>query len=80
MTVKDFSPEVEAKLAKCKTAEELYALAKENNVDLTEEQVSGILKASKKGELSEEDLAAVTGGKSTESSCGKGPHGIHAVQ
>jgi hypothetical protein len=63
MTGKDFSPELRAKAAKCKTAEELHTLAKENNVDLTEEQVSGILEASNKGELSEEDLAAVAGGK-----------------
>jgi hypothetical protein len=63
MTVKDLLPELRAKAAKCKTAEELHALAKENNIDLTEEQVSKILKASNKGELSEEDLAAVAGGK-----------------
>ena len=62
MTGKDLSPELKVKALKCKTAEELYALAKENNFELTEEQVSGILEASEKGELREEDLAAVAGG------------------
>jgi len=61
-TAKNLSPEVREKALKCKTADELLALAKANNVELSQEQAAEILKLSKNGELSDADLDAVAGG------------------
>jgi len=61
-TAKNLSPEVREQALKCKTADDLLALAKANNVELSQEQAEEILKLSKNGELSDADLDAVAGG------------------
>ena len=50
------------KLTQVETAEELKALAKENGVELTDEQAAEVLAKLKSGELSEDELNAVSGG------------------
>lgn len=51
-----------------KSAEELMALAKENGMELTEEEASAYLgQLNKSGELSDEELDSVSGG-----GCGRG--------
>lgn len=58
-----FSNDVKEKAMECETVEEIMALAKENNVLLTEEIAREILKASASGDLTDEELDAVAGGK-----------------
>ena len=60
---KNLSPEVKEKAMGCKTVDELLALAKANNIDLSADMAEEILKASVGGDLSDEDLDAVAGGK-----------------
>ena len=64
---KTLSQDVKEKAMQCKTVDELMTLAKENSVDLTAEMAGEILKATAGGDLSDEDLDAVAGGKN---SCG----------
>lgn len=59
---KNLSQEVKEEALKCTTANELLALAKENNIELSEEQAEEILKVSNNGTLSDDDLDAVAGG------------------
>lgn len=42
MNFEDLSPELQEKVKACKTAEELFALAKEEGVELTEDQLETI--------------------------------------
>ena len=59
---KEISSELMDKAAKCRTAEELLALAKENGIELTPEQAEAYLSAYQKGEITDEEMAAVAGG------------------
>ena len=59
---KEISSELMDKAAKCRTAEELLALAKENGIELTAEQAEAYLSAYQKGEITDEEMAAVAGG------------------
>ena len=56
--------EMIAKAKEAKTVEELIALAKENGVELTEEDAKMYFEQlnAKKGELSDDELDAVAGG------------------
>lgn len=42
MNIEDLSPETIEKAKACKTPEELFALAKEEGIELTEEQIQAI--------------------------------------
>ena len=58
-----FSQELIEKAKTAKTAEELLAMAKEENVELTEEQsAKAFAELNKTGELSDEELDNVAGG------------------
>ena len=58
-----FSKELIEKAKTAKTAEELLAMAKEENIELTEEQApKAFAEINKAGELSDEELDNVTGG------------------
>ena len=59
---KEISQELMDKAAKCQTAEELLALAKENGIELTAEQAEAFLSAYQKGEITDEKMGAVAGG------------------
>ncbi len=63
-TSKKVTPEMLEKIMKCKTAEDLIALAKENNVELSVEQAKELLEKlrSEVNELSDDELLEVTGG------------------
>ncbi|MGN1136926.1 MAG: hypothetical protein ACI4SF_11975 [Oscillospiraceae bacterium] len=50
------------KAKQAKTAEELLALAKAENIELTEEAAKAFAKLNKNGELSDEELDNVSGG------------------
>ena len=52
------------KAALCKSAEELFALAKENSVDLNEEDATELFASMelKQGKLSDDELDSVAGG------------------
>ena len=54
------------KAALCKSAEELFALAKENSVDLNEEDATELFASMelKQGKLSDDELDSVAGGGS----------------
>ena len=59
----NFTNEQLIKAKAAKSAEELYSLAKENGVELTEDEAKKYFAEwHKEGELSEEELANVTGG------------------
>ena len=58
-----FSNEMIEKAKKAKSAEELLAMAKAENIELTEEQAAqAFAKMNKNGELSDEELDNVAGG------------------
>ena len=60
----NFTNEQINKAKQAKTVEELLAIAKENGVELTEEQAKEYFaELHKEGELSDEELEAVAGGK-----------------
>ena len=56
------SKELIEKAIKCKTAEELIALAKEENVELTKEEAEAYLAELNDAELDEASLRKVAGG------------------
>ncbi len=59
----EITKELIAKARKCETAQELLALAKENDIEMSEEQASSLLVGMKKaGELSDRELDNVSGG------------------
>jgi|GEM_PF-2564886 len=60
----NLAPEVKEQALKCKTTDEIIALMKANSIDLSQEQAEEILKLSKGGELSDDELEAVAGGVS----------------
>ena len=63
--MKNFTPELIAKAKAAKSAEELLALAKANNVDLTETEAKTYwAQLSANGTVSDEELDAVVGGGS----------------
>ena len=63
--MKNFTPELIAKAKAAKSAEELLALAKENNVELTEEEAKTYFEQlNANGTVSDEELDAVVGGGS----------------
>ena len=49
-----------------KSAEELLALAKENNIELTAEQAKDAFDRLRTGELPDDDLESVSGGEAEE--------------
>ena len=59
---KEISKELLAKAMACETAEELVALAKENGVEITNEQAQAYLAESENYELDEKQLEKVAGG------------------
>lgn len=60
----NFTEEQIAKAKQAKSAEELLALAKGNGIELTEEEAKDFFaECHKEGELSDEELDAVAGGK-----------------
>jgi hypothetical protein len=63
MTMKDYTAELIEKAKAAKSAEELLALAKENNVELTEQEAKTYFEQlSANGALSDEELDLVSGG------------------
>ena len=60
---KEISKELLAKAMACETAEELVALAKENGVEITNEQAQAYLAESANNELDDEQLEKVAGGE-----------------
>ena len=61
--MKNITPELIAKAKAAKSAEELLALAKENGVELTEEEAKTYFEQiGASGEVSDDDLDAVSGG------------------
>ena len=61
--MKNLTPELIAKAKAAKSAEELFALAKENNVELTEEEAKTYFEQlNANGAVSDEELDAVAGG------------------
>lgn len=59
----NFSPELIARAKEVKSAEELIALAKDNNVELTEEQAKTYFEQlNATGAISDDELDAVAGG------------------
>ena len=61
--MKNLTPELIAKAKAAKSAEELLALAKENNVELTEEAAKTYFEQlSANGAVSDDELGAVAGG------------------
>ena len=54
--------ELIAKAKEAKSAEELLALAKENGIEMTEEQAKELYELLQSGELSDDDLDGVAGG------------------
>ena len=66
---KEISQELMDKAAKCETAEELLALAKENGIELTAEQAEAFLSAYQKGEITDEKMGAVAGGRDDVHGC-----------
>ena len=59
----NFTPEQIAKAKAAKTAEELLALAKENGMELSEEEAKNLFaKLHAEGELADEELSNVSGG------------------
>ena len=66
--MKNLHPELIAKAKEAKNAEELLALAKENNVELTEQEAKTYFEQlSANGALSDEELDLVSGGGCPES-------------
>jgi len=61
--IMEFSKELIAKARACKTEEELKALAKENGIEITDEEVKQFVAENAEGELAEEELGAVSGGR-----------------
>ena len=59
---KEISQELLDKAAKCETAEELLALARENGIELTAEQAEAYLSMSEDGEVTDAEMGAVAGG------------------
>ena len=62
--MKNFNPEMIEKAKAAKTAEELLALAKENNVEMTADEAATYFAQlnPKSGEISDDDLDSVAGG------------------
>ena len=59
----DFTPELIEKAKQAKFAEELLTLAKENKIELSEEEAKEYFeRLNKSGELSDEELDNVSGG------------------
>ncbi len=59
----NFTPEMIEKAKAAKTAEEILALAKENNMEMTEEEAKAYFEQfHKSGELSDDELDNVAGG------------------
>ena len=73
--MKSFTPELIEKAKTVETAEELLELAKTNNVDLTAEEAATYFAQlnPKSGELDDDDLDSVAGGKCDS---GKPSHGL----
>ncbi len=60
---KQFTPELIEKAKRAKSAEELMTLAKENGVDISEDEARKYFdKLNKSGELSDDELNSVSGG------------------
>ena len=61
--MKNLTPELIAKAKAAKTAEELFALAKDNNVELTEAEAKTYFEQlNANGAVSDDELGAVAGG------------------
>lgn len=59
----DFTPELIEKAKQAKSAEELAALAKENGIDISDDEAEEYFeRLNKSGELSDEELDGVAGG------------------
>ena len=68
--MKNFTPELIAKAKAAKTAEELIELAKDNNVELTEEEAKTYFEQlSANGAVSDDELDGVAGGSFLGISC-----------
>ncbi len=66
--------ELITKAKECKSAEELFALAKESNVEMTETQAAELFsKLNQEGELSDDELDSAAGGGSCGKSSGYSP-------
>ena len=73
----NFTNEQLAKAKAAKSAEELLALAKENGIDMTEEEAAKYFaELNKEGELADEELNNVAGGACYSSGV-SGPNGYH---
>ena len=66
---KEISPELMERATKCRTTEELLALAKENGIELTAEQAEAYLAVYQSGKISDNELDAVAGGNLMDCSC-----------
>ena len=68
--MKNLTPELISKAKAAKSAEELLALAKENNVELTEEEAKTYFEQlNANGAVSDDELGAVAGGSFLGLSC-----------
>ena len=61
----EFSKEQIEKAKNCNTIDELKDLAKAEGIELTEEEANEYFTATHSGELNDDDLSAVAGGKGT---------------
>ena len=76
--MKNLTPELIAKAKTAKSAEELLALAKANNVELTEEEAKTYFEQlNANGAVSDDELEAVAGGGSCPVIEESIPHGTH---
>jgi len=68
----ELSKEIIAKARACKTEEELKALAKENGIEIPDEEVKQFVAENAEGELADDELEAVSGGRA----CKRNAHDI----
>jgi hypothetical protein len=74
----NFTPELIAQVKAAKSAEELMALAKENNVELSEDEAKTYYEQlHTNGAVSDDELDAVAGGGSCPETETSIPHGTH---
>jgi len=69
LDLSSFTKEQIAMASKCKTPEELIALAKKGKIELTKEQAEAYLDELENMELDSQDLDKVAGGASDDNGC-----------